>query len=65
MSFFRQYDTVLVKKTGQKACIVEIDDNNGMDVPIYMVEVIDKPDDADVSDVLFWCDRSDLEKVDD
>ncbi|MGN1133328.1 MAG: hypothetical protein ACI4RN_02620 [Oscillospiraceae bacterium] len=57
------YDTVIVKKNNVKAAIIEIDDNNGKSPPIYLVEVIDKPDNAAVNDVIFWCEESDLNEI--
>ena len=49
---FKKYDTVIVKKTGSKATIVEIDDDGGRKPPSYLVEIIDKPDDADYGELL-------------
>lgn len=56
----RLYDTVKVKKSGEKAAIIEIDDNNGMSPPIYLLEIINKPDDASFDDVIFWCEEDDF-----
>lgn len=54
------YDTVKVKKTGADAVIIEIDDNDGNSPPIYLLELVDKPDNADYSDVIFWCESSEI-----
>lgn len=55
------YDTVKIKATGELASIVEIDDNGGKDVPIYLVELHNKPKNAPVTDVVKWLESSDIE----
>lgn len=57
------YDTVIVKKSNVKGAVVEIDDNDGNSPPVYLVEVIDKPDNSSVSDVIFWCEESEIKKA--
>lgn len=46
--------------------VIEIDDAGGTKAPVYMVEIIDeeKPKGADLLDVVFMCDYSDIEEVD-
>lgn len=58
------YDTVVIKATGQHAAVIEIDDAGGTKAPVYMVEIIDeeKPEGADLRDVVFWCDYSEVER---
>ncbi len=58
------YDTVKIKATGELASIVEIDDNGGKDVPIYLVELHDKPKNASVTDVVKWLESGDIEAAD-
>lgn len=55
------YDEVKIKKNGKIANVVEIDDNDGKSVPIYLIELQDKPNGADVSDVVFWCEAEEIE----
>ena len=55
------YDTVKIKATGELASIIEIDDNGGKDVPIYLVELHNKPKNATVADVVKWLEIGDLE----
>ena len=56
------YDPVTVIKTGKPATIIEIDDNNGKDAPIYLVEIDDtaKGDYTSVSEVVFWCEQEEI-----
>lgn len=56
------YDTVIMKKGGRHAAIIEINDNGGTKPPIYLVEIVDeeKPEDAEAEDVVFWCEREDF-----
>lgn len=60
------YDMVTVLKTGKHGAVVEIDDDGGTKPPIYLVEVLDKekPVDADVEDVVFWCDYDEIQELD-
>ena len=55
------YDTVKIKATGELASIIEIDDNGGKDVPIYLVELHNKPQNATVADVVKWLEIGELE----
>ncbi len=57
------YDTVKIKSTGELASIIEIDDNDGKDVPIYLVELHNKPQNATVTDVIKWFEIEELEIV--
>ena len=57
------YDKVRIKSTGETASIIEIDDNNGNDVPVYLIELHNKPENADVTDVVKWVEHSDIEAV--
>ncbi len=57
------YDTVKIKATGELASIVEIDDNGGKDVPIYLVELHNKPKNTPVTDVVKWLESDDIEKA--
>ena len=56
------FDIVKINKTGNKAAIIEIDDENGIKPPIYLVEIVDdeKSKNAKLSDVIFWCDSDDF-----
>lgn len=58
----KMYDIVIMKKSGKHAAIIEIDDDKGTKQPIYLVEIIDeeKPEDAKVEEVVFWCEREDF-----
>lgn len=62
----RLYDTVIIKKSGKHAAIIEIDDDGGTKPPIYLIEIVDeeKPEDAKVDDVVFWCEREDFKESD-
>ena len=59
------YDTVVIKATGQHATVIEINDARGMKAPVYLVEIADeeKSEGSDLMDVVFWCDYSEVEKV--
>lgn len=59
----RLYDPVKITKTEQLGHVIEIDDNNGKSAPIYLVEIDDKPDNADVTDVIKWYDYSEIECI--
>lgn len=54
------YDTVKIKATGKLASIVEIGDNGGKDVTIYLVELHDKPENAPVTEVVKWLEAAKL-----
>lgn len=56
----KEFDTVIIKATGKKGNVIEIDDNGGKSVPIYLVELQDKPADASVSDVIKWFEYSEI-----
>lgn len=56
----KEFDTVTIKATGEKGNVIEIDDNGGKNVPIYLVELRDKPADALVSDVIKWFEYSEI-----
>ncbi len=57
------YDTVKIKSNGELASIIEIDDNDGKDVPIYLVELHNKPKNTTVTDVIKWFEIEELEIV--
>lgn len=57
------YDTVKIKATGELASIVEIDDNGGKDVPIYLVELHEKSENAPVTEVVKWFESNEIEAV--
>ncbi len=61
----KKYDTVVVKATGKHAAVIEIEDDEGTKPPIYLVEVVDeeKPEHASLTDVVFWCDHTEIEKI--
>ncbi len=58
----KAYDKIKVKSTGKLGTVIEIDDNGGTDVPIYLVELDDKPKNADVTDVVKWYEHSEIEE---
>ncbi len=58
---FRLYDTVKIKSTGDLATIIEIDENRGKTLPIYLVELNVKPKNATVSDVIKWLEQDEIE----
>lgn len=58
------YDTVRIKSSGELASVIEIDDNDGKDVPIYLCELHNKPAGADVTDVVKWLESNEIEPVD-
>ena len=57
----KKYDKVKIKKTGAVGAIIEIDDDNGTKPPIYLIEIIDKPVNAKIEDVVLWCDYDEIE----
>ena len=57
------YDRVKLVKDGRAGNVVEIDDDNGKRPPIYLVEIEDKPEDADLADVIIWCDADEIELI--
>ncbi len=57
------FDVVKIKATGKLGTVIEIDDNDGKNVPIYLVELHDKPKGADVTDVIKWLEYSEIEKI--
>lgn len=59
---FKIYDTVKIKSTGETATIIEIDDNDGKNVPIYLCELNNKPENAEVTDVIKWFESDEIEK---
>lgn len=60
---FKLYDNVIIKESKKAGTIVEIDDNGGKNVPIYLVELHDKPDNAEISDVIKWLEYSEIEEI--
>lgn len=58
---FRMYDTVRIKVTGEKAEIIEIDNNNGTCPPIYLCELCEKTDNAKLTDVVKWFEIEEIE----
>lgn len=57
------FDTVMIKTIGKKATVLEIDDDNGTKPPSYLVEIQDKPLNASLSDVVFWCGWDEIQEV--
>lgn len=55
------YDRVMVKKNEFPGNIVSIDDNNGRDIPIYLVEIDDEYKDG--SNDLIWCEKDEIELI--
>lgn len=58
---FGLYDTIRIKSTGEKASVIEIDDNNGKSPPIYLCEINEKPDNSKLSDVVRWLEADEIE----
>ncbi len=58
------YDNVMIKATGETASIIEIDNNNGADVPIYLIEIHNKPRNAKINDVVKWVEYNEIEAYD-
>lgn len=58
------YDIVRIKSSGELASVVEIDDNHGKNVPIYLCELHNKPATADVTDVVKCLESDEIEPVD-
>ena len=58
---FRLYDTVKIKSTGEAATIIEIDENRRKSLPIYLVELNDKPKNTTVADVIKWLEQDEIE----
>ncbi len=54
------YDKIIVKKTGNEGSIIEIDDDNGTKPPIYLIVLTVKSSDANLNDVVFWCDADEI-----
>ena len=63
MIMFGMCDTVRIKVTGEKAEIIEIDDNNGTCPPIYLCELCEKPDNAGLTDVVKWFEAEEIESA--
>lgn len=57
------YDTVRIKASGKTASVIEIDDNDGKNAPVYLVEIHDKPEGANVTDVIKWLEYSEIELI--
>ena len=62
-NIFKCYDTVRVLSSGEVGEVIEINDGNGEAAPHYLIELIDKSTRSDLSDVLVWCDWSEIELV--
>lgn len=56
------YDTVKIKKSGKLGVVVDIDNNNNTSPDIYLIELVENPENFDLRDVLFWCDYSEVLK---
>ncbi len=54
------YDDVIVKSSGARGTVVETDDDGGMRPEIYLVELKDMPEDADIMDILIWCESDEI-----
>jgi len=59
----KEFDTVTIIETGAQACVLEIDDDKGRRAPAYLVELVDKPDNAAYGDVVFWCEGDEIIEV--
>lgn len=59
----KPFDTVKIKSTGELATVIEIDDNDGKNIPIYLVELNDKPKHTDVTDVVKWLEHNEIELI--
>lgn len=57
------YDKVKIKKSGELGIVVDIDNNNNTRPDIYLVEIIDKPKNYNIEDVILWCDYEEVIKV--
>ena len=55
------YDKIIIKKTNQKAVVIDIDNNNNTAPEIYLVEILDKPKNFGVEDVLGWYEYDEIE----
>lgn len=55
------YDKVVIKKTNKKAVVIDIDNNNNTAPETYLVELLDKPQNFGVEDVLSWCEYDEIE----
>lgn len=60
---YKCFDMVRIKSSGEIGQIIEIDDNGGAAAPCYLIELEDKSTRSDLSDVLFWCDWSEIELI--
>ena len=59
---FVLYSSVRVKSSGFTGSIVEIDDNNGKNLPVYLVEYDEQFYD-DPNDALDWFEEDEIELV--
>ncbi len=59
----RLYDKVRIRSTGKTGFVVETDDDGGTRPTIYLVELEHKPADADITEVIIWCDWDEIEPV--
>lgn len=59
----KEYDVVTVIESGEQAQILEIDDDKGRRAPQYLVEIINKPDNAEITEVVFWCGGDEICKT--
>lgn len=57
------YDKVKIKKSGELGIVIDIDNNNNTRPDIYLVEIIDKPKNYNIEDVILWCDYEEVIKV--
>lgn len=57
------YDKVKIKKSGELGIVIDIDNNNNTRPDIYLVEIIDKPKNYNIEDVILWCDYGEVIKV--
>ena len=58
----KKYETVIYKETSRLAVVIDMDDNHGMTLPIYEVELVDIPDNASLEETVFWCGWDEIEE---
>ena len=59
----KEYDVVTILESGEQAQILEISDDKGRRAPLYLVELINKPEKAGMNDVVFWCGGDEIQKT--
>ena len=59
----KEYDVVMIVESGEQAQILEIDDDKGRKAPQYLVELLNKPENARMNEVVFWCGGDEICKM--